>query len=359
MPRGVDVVRHVADEGAFRRGQLVAFQDAEDPLALVEHAGVGRFEKVRQPEVVELPVEGIAVHAGEDESAHAVVAAPFQLFPGVGQDRDRGLRCREGLAEMDLQLVERNPGQHFLIEIAVGQPEAEPEAFAVERRGEVRASQGEFADGSLQVYVDDLPCPALGLAHAVVEVDGLLGIDHAALREHGVLGRRLLPERLELLAVVMAEATGEVRDHVAAKRGEPALLVPRRKRVEALPEGLPAHEVEVVGGVEGRGERIEALLVGGRRGLADDRQHRCVEGVDRFRSPTRGVRARGRREDRQNEGQHPERELPGTGLLPQHECHCAPNLAEAGPSTNAQPRPDRAIPCRALPLPGGIPTRTR
>ena len=48
---------------------------------------------------------------------------------------------------MDLQLVERNPGQHFLIEIAVGQPEAEPEAFAVERLDPV---EPEHVVGGLQ-----------------------------------------------------------------------------------------------------------------------------------------------------------------------------------------------------------------
>jgi hypothetical protein len=102
---GFHVVGHVPDEGGFVRIEGVGFEDAVDDLALVEHAGVGGFEEIAQAELVHLPLEGGGVHGSQDKSADAAAGAPFELFPGMGEDGDGRDRLIEGRAEVGLEFL--------------------------------------------------------------------------------------------------------------------------------------------------------------------------------------------------------------------------------------------------------------
>jgi hypothetical protein len=133
MAGGLNIVRHIADEGGLCRGELVSGEDPVNHFTLVQHPGIGGLEVVAKPEIVHLALEGEGVHRGQDEAADAEGGAPFQLLAGVRQDGDGSDRVVKGRAEMCFEFFQGDLRQQLGVKLPVGQPKGAAECFAVER----------------------------------------------------------------------------------------------------------------------------------------------------------------------------------------------------------------------------------
>src|SRR5690606_23529370 len=88
MPRGLDVVNHVADKCRLRRVQIVRCEDFTDLVPLVHDLDVGELEGIADAERAGLRVEMGCLDRAQQENAPARALAEIEEFPRTGQKND-------------------------------------------------------------------------------------------------------------------------------------------------------------------------------------------------------------------------------------------------------------------------------
>ena len=108
VPRGLDVMLHVADENRRRRVQRVLGQNFVNLPPLVPHAEIKPVEEFTEARRRLLPREMILRHRAQDKRAKPAHATELEELPRVRQRDDRRLREPEVPVKPFLQLRERN-----------------------------------------------------------------------------------------------------------------------------------------------------------------------------------------------------------------------------------------------------------
>ena len=134
VPRGLDVVLHVADEKRFVGLEIIFAENLVDFFALVPDIGVRPVEKRVEAEVAVLRGKMIGVNGAQEKRADFVRATKFQKRARVRQFNDGSLRLTELAMKPVLQLRHRHVRRVAVIEFFEGQRELGAEFFQRHRR---------------------------------------------------------------------------------------------------------------------------------------------------------------------------------------------------------------------------------
>ena len=114
--RGLDVVRHVADEDGGLRVEAVLGEELLDDLPLVPDAGVRPVNEPPEIRARGLGLPVVGMHRAQEKRPHAALAAEDEKLARVRQRLDEVLHFAEAFVKPFLQLHHRHAGQVAVVE---------------------------------------------------------------------------------------------------------------------------------------------------------------------------------------------------------------------------------------------------